>query len=143
MADHPDPRHLDVIGRAFDAIAAGDADALVTNYTEDYFLELPYADPPKVVVGREEVREYLRAAFGVFRFRLFIDEVFPTADPDMVVVEYTSEGEVVATGAPYENRYVGLFWFREGLICRLREYYNPLLSARSLSARPAEPATEG
>jgi ketosteroid isomerase-like protein len=135
MADHTDPRHLDVIGRAFDAIAAGDADALVTNYTDDYFHELPYADPPKVVVGREEVREYLRAAFGVFRFRLIIDEVFPTGDPDMVVVEYTSEGEVVATGAPYRNTYIGLFWFREGQICRLREYYNPVLSARSLAAR--------
>jgi ketosteroid isomerase-like protein len=135
MADHTDPRHLDVIGRAFDAIAAGDADELVTNYTDDYFLELPYADPPKVVVGRDEVREYLRAAFGVFRFRLIIDEVFPTGDPDMVVVEYTSEGEVVATGAPYRNSYIGLYWFREGQICRLREYYNPVLSARSLAAR--------
>ena len=137
MADHTDPRHLDLIGRAFDAIGAGDADALVTNYTEDYFLELPYADPPKVVVGRDEVREYLRAAFGVFRFRLFIDEVFPTADPGMVVVEYTSEGEVIATGASYRNSYIGLFWFREGGICRLREYYNPLLSARALAAAPA------
>jgi ketosteroid isomerase-like protein len=138
MAAPVDPRHLDVIGRAFDAIAAGDADALVTNYTEDYFLELPYADPPKVVIGRDEVREYLRAALGVFRFRLVIEEAFPAAD-DLVVLEYTSTGEVVATGAPYQNRYVGLFWFRDGLICRLREYYNPLLSARSLAAPP--PAT--
>src|SRR3954465_8814304 len=112
MVDHADPRHLDVIGRAFDAIAAGDADALVTNSTDDYFLELPYADPPKVVVGREEVREYLRAAFGVFRFRLVVEEVFVTADPDMVVAEYSSEGQVVATGASYVNKYIGLFWFR-------------------------------
>src|SRR4029078_4818284 len=114
MADHTDPRHLDLIGRAFDAIGAGDADALVTNYTEDYFLELPYADPPKVVLGGDEVREYLRAAFGVFRFRLLIDAGVPTGDPDLVGRQYTPEGEVVAPGAPYRNSYIGLYWFREG-----------------------------
>ena len=80
------------------------------------------------------VREYLRAAFGVFRFRLIIDEVFPTADPDMVVVEYTSEGEVIATGTPYRQQLHRPVLVPRGRHLPLHEYYNPLLSARSLAA---------
>ena len=51
----------------------------------------------------------------------------------MLLAEYTSTGHVTTTGKPYENRYVGVVRFRDGLICEQREYYNPLPAIRALS----------
>jgi uncharacterized protein len=106
---------------------------MLENYTDDLVLELPYADPPSVLEGREVVRSYLSGAFSVFKFRLDITSVFETVDPDVLVVEYASEGRVETTGKPYVNAYIGVYWFRDGLICRVREYYNPVPSIEALT----------
>ena len=129
-------RNLATLRAAFDAIARGDADELVTHYAEDYVLELPYSDPdaPKVVRGRAAVRDYLSAAFGVFRFSLDDLEVHDTVDPDLIVAEYTSSGTVLTNGGPYRNRYVGFWWFRDGEVVRTREYYDPVASQRAVES---------
>ena len=75
--------------------------------------------------GPGEALAYVAAALEHVRFTLTITEVHPSADPDLVIAEYTSEGEMVATGQPYRNRYIGLWWFRDGHVCRTREFYNP------------------
>lgn len=108
---------------------------MVSHYSDDYVLELPYASPdaPLVVEGRDAVRGYLEAAFQTFRFVLTLTERHPSADPDLQILEYTGEGRVLATGRPYRNRYLGLWWFRAGEICRTREFYNPAAAARALS----------
>jgi ketosteroid isomerase-like protein len=43
----------------------------------------------------------------------------------LVIVEYTSEGKFLATGRPFRNRYIALWWFRNGRVCRTREFFNP------------------
>jgi ketosteroid isomerase-like protein len=55
-------------------------------------------------------------------------------DPDVLVAEYTSEGEVTTTGKPYANTYIGIWRFRDGRVCGLKEFYNPLISQRALAA---------
>ena len=105
----------------------GDADAVVAHYTDDYVMELPYAHPdkPDRTEGKEAVRQRLVGAFKVFRFSLHITEVYPCVDPDLLIAEYTSQGEVVPTGRRYSNRYIGLWRFRDGKVCFTREYLNP------------------
>ena len=92
-------RNLATLRAAFDAIARGDADELVTHYAEDYVLELPYSDPdaPKVVRGRAAVRDYLSAAFGVFRFSLDDLEV-PSDGEWLIQVVYGNGAASVTTG---------------------------------------------
>lgn len=109
----------------FAAISSGDVDALIDLYSPDYTVELPYAEPELTIVGRDEALGYLKEALAQLRFSLTLTEVYPSADPDLVIAEYASDGEVVATGAPYRNRYIGLWWFRDGRACRAREFFNP------------------
>lgn len=126
-------KNLEIVRRAFAGIAAGSAEQmLIGNYTDDMVIELPYADPPSAIEGLDTAVKYLTAAFGMFRFALTITEVHECTDPDKLVLEYTSEGTVRASGKRYANRYIGVYWFRDGKIARVREFYNPLISASAL-----------
>lgn len=131
-------KNLEILESAFAAMARGDAVATVAHYTSDYTIEFPYpvsrsapaapSAPGTVgafrVEGRDTVRDYLAAAFRVFRFELTIDVVHPTADPDLLIAEYHGRGHALTTGKPYDNRYVGFWWFRGGAVCRTREYFD-------------------
>ena len=59
--------NLEVLRSVFNAM--GDADAVVSHYTDDYVMELPYAHPENLdrTEGKEAVRERLVGAFQVFR----------------------------------------------------------------------------
>lgn len=128
-------RNLDTIDRIFAAISVGDASAQVANYTDDIVLETPFADPPGRREGRDVVEAYLAAAFGVFRFTLHLTEVHPGLDLDEMIVEFESrDGTYLPTGAPYENTYIGVFRFRDGLVCFQREFFNPLGAMRAAAS---------
>jgi ketosteroid isomerase-like protein len=132
VSDPTRSKNLEAVRRAFRGVSHADADEMLANYTDDLVMELPYADPPSVLVGRDSIRSYLSGAFEVFKFRLDITEVHECSDPDKLVVEYASEGVVTTTGKPYANTYIGVYWFRDGAICKVREFYNPVPSQRSL-----------
>lgn len=133
MSDEIRTRNLEAVRRAFAGIGNADADEMLANYTEDVVFELPYADPPGLLSGRETVRAYLKGAFEVFKFRLEITAVHECVDPDMLVVEFDSEGVVTTTGKPYANVYISVYWFRDGAICKVREFYNPVVSIKAMS----------
>ena len=133
MADITRQHNLDIVRRAFAGIAAGSAEQmLVDNYTDDMVLELPYASPPSTIETKATALKYLTVAFGALRFSLEITDVHECVDPDLLVLEYISEGTVLATGKQYANRYIGVYWFRDGRIARVREFYNPVISAEAM-----------
>jgi ketosteroid isomerase-like protein len=127
--------HLEILEETFAAMAQGDADGAVAHYTADYSIEFPYPviRGPFKVEGRETVRDYLAQAFQVFRFVLTIEVVHPASDPDLVIAEYSGRGRALATGKPYDNRYVGFWWFRGDAICRTREYYDQGVATEALT----------
>ncbi len=127
--------HLEVLQRVFAHMAKGDAAAAVAHYTPDYVIEFPYpvARGAFRVEGRDTVRDYLSRAFEVFRFELAIDVVHPSSDPDLLIAEYHGRGRALTTGKPYDNRYVGFWWFRGDAICRTREYYDQGVADRALA----------
>ena len=125
-----------LLRRVFDAMGSGDAQALAQLYTEDYTLELPYAEPePIKVEGLANVGAYLGEALNTFKFTLTLGQVYDLVDPDMLIAEYTSQGEVTTTGAPYANSYIGIWRFRGGQVCGTKEWYNPQISAAALAAQ--------
>jgi ketosteroid isomerase-like protein len=126
-------RNLECLRQAFAGVSAADADLMMANYTDDLVMELPYGDGPSRLEGREAVRSYLRAAFKLFRFRLDITAVHDTLDPNMAVVEYVSDGRVTTTSKRYANVYIGVYWFRDGLICRVREFFDPIPAVQALT----------
>ena len=135
MADKRDERirNREAIDRAFAGVSNSDVDEMLHNYTDDMVLEMPYADPPVRLEGRETVRVYLRAAFEVFKFRLWVTDMHECADPNELVIEYASEGHVTTTGKPYANTYIGWYRFRDGSITFVREWYNPAATAKSFA----------
>ena len=118
--------NVEIVRKAFDAFGRADVDALGDLYTDDYVIEFPYAKPePGRVEGLSTVQDYLRVAFQTFRFTLTITDVYEV-EPDFLIAEYTSSGEIVPTGKPYANSYVGLWRFRDGRASFTREYYDPM-----------------
>ena len=117
--------NLAALQRAFVAIGKGDADAMMDNYTDDVSMEMPFAADPSIRRGNAEIRAYLREMFESFRFELTITEVHECLDPNQLVVEFTSNGTITTTGKPYANRYIALYWFRDGKVCAWREFFDP------------------
>ncbi len=133
MTDEQRRRNLDAVHRAFAAIAEGDADAMMENYTDDIVFEFPFSDPPARIEGRDVMREYLRGAFAGLRLRLEITEIHETIDPDRVVIEMVSSGRILSNANPYANRYISVYWFRDGAISHVREFLDPTLYAKTLA----------
>lgn len=106
---------------------------MLAHYTEDLILELPYGGEPFVLEGRETVRAYLKSAFEVFKFRLDITDVHECTDPDKLIIEYVGDGRVATTGKPYNNTYIGVYWFRDGAICKVREFFDTALSMQAMT----------
>ncbi|HVW34284.1 MAG TPA: nuclear transport factor 2 family protein [Acidimicrobiia bacterium] len=126
-----------VVRRALDAGEAGDADAYLACLADDVVLELPYASAEGGT--RLDKAGIARMVTGVvfrnFATRSFsIDRVFGTDDGTALAIEYGSELVSRVGDGHYENRYVGVFEFRAGLITRWREYANPLTFAAAMAA---------
>ncbi|HUP75509.1 MAG TPA: nuclear transport factor 2 family protein [Acidimicrobiales bacterium] len=124
---------LATIRRAFAGIAEFSADKMLEHYTDDLVLEMPYTEPAVTLEGKPTILKYLRGAFKVFHFSIDITDVHELVDPTMLILEYTSKGTVTTTGKVYANRYVGVYWFRDDKICRVREYFNPAVTAEALA----------
>lgn len=123
-----------VIEDLFGMISSGRYADVGSLVSEDLYFELPYGP------GRKALEVRGRSAFlalnektwpGFRRFELSIADVHQMLDPDKLVVEYRSDGEILATGKPYLNRYVGIFGFRDGVICEWHEFHNPDVAAEA------------
>ncbi|HUJ65365.1 MAG TPA: nuclear transport factor 2 family protein [Acidimicrobiales bacterium] len=121
-----------LVEHAFAAVGRADVSGQLDTFTDDVVLELPYADPPVRLEGKDAIRAHVGPALDIFRFQLHITDVYECADPDTLVLEYFSAGHVTTTGKEYRNTYISVVRFRDGLICHQREYYNPLPAARAL-----------
>ena len=114
-------------------ISDADFAALESVCTPDFLAELPYSDPPTRLEGFAAYRAAVEPTLEILRFRLSLTALHPGLDPDLLIAEYTSEGIAKPTGKPYRNVYIGLFRFRDGRLCGLREFFNPLPALESLS----------
>lgn len=107
---------------------------MLAHYADDAVQEFPYGTPPGVrVEGREAIRARMTAALAVFRMELRITDAHPLADPDVMVVEFESRGHLEPSKVPYENTYVSIFGFRDDRVAWVREYYDPIVSAKALA----------
>ncbi len=116
-----------VVEGCFAAIAEHDADRLVTYYAEDYVLELPYYKPgePLVLTGRAVVHAYLVELLAAQHMEITLSGHHWIADERLLIAEYACRGHFLDTREPYQNLYVGYWYLRDGVVARLREYYNP------------------
>ena len=120
-------RAIEVVEGCFAAIAKHDADALVAHYTDDYVVEMPYANTERglTVEGRDTVHGFLVDVLATQHMELTLTGHHWISEESLLIAEYVSEGYYQDTNERYANRYVGYWYLEEGRVRRLREYYNP------------------
>ena len=120
------------LARAYQTLLAeGRLDEWIALWHDDALLEFPFAPAgrPAAYRGKDEILEYMTHAAG----RIATDaveelRVHTASDPQVLIVELSTRGHLVESGAPYDQRYVCVFEARDGLLWRYREYWNPLVS---------------
>jgi ketosteroid isomerase-like protein len=116
-----------IIEQGLDGLANGEHffDLLAEDVVVDYIITTP--NYPRHVVGRAAVAELYRPYGETFVLdRCFDLAVHRDRETGVVVLEYASEGRVVATGAPYANRYISVLTIADRKVSRWRDYLDPI-----------------
>ena len=109
-------------------------------FASDGVLELPFSPhkSKRVIQGRENIRAYLagvaNAPLRPTGYKAMT--IYETTDPEVIIAEYDMCGEVVATGQPYQLRYLQIVKVHHGEIVTLRDYWNPLGTSEILGRLP-------
>lgn len=110
----------------FDLIATGDVDALAEYWHDDLVFEAPFSftGTPSRTNGKQAVYDRLATSYGLVTMAFSITEIYELTDPDRFLVEYDSDGTMRGSGDRYQNSYITLVEFRDGLMTRFREFYD-------------------
>ena len=115
-----------------------DVAAFPDMFAEDGVMELPFAPPGfrTRLEGRDAVVAHLQMATKLIKLGTMSNVVtHETSDPDVVIVEFEGSGQGLATGEPYEQRYVSVIRVRDGEIVHYRDYWNPIAVLRTLKGK--------
>ena len=109
-------------------------DLLAEDVVFDFIITVP--DYPRHVVGRDNLIELYRGYGSTF----FLDRchdlrVHRSDATSSVVLEYASQGKVVATGHPYSNRYISVITVNDRKVSHWRDYLDPLRVFAALEGR--------
>ena len=117
-------------------------DVLADDVVFDFIITVP--DYPRRIVGRDNLVELYRGYGSVFFLdRCYDLRVHHSPSTSTVVLEYSSEGRVVATGYPYGNRYISVVTIKDRKVTQWRDYLDPLRVFAALDDRPFEPNAPG
>jgi hypothetical protein len=109
-------------------------------YADRVIIEMPFAAGPipgRLENTREEIRQRFAAGAAARRYTAVRDvRVHETADPDVLVIEYTIDGARIADGGQFTMRFAMVLTFRDGLIVHSRDYTDPIAGARALGRLP-------
>ncbi|MGO8860453.1 MAG: nuclear transport factor 2 family protein [Acidimicrobiales bacterium] len=133
-ATEPIVRAEDLARAYLDALQAKDKGAILSVLADDFVLEVPcnvsgtndFSDSWR---GIETASERYDDTFRQIEVLRYTDiEIFGGSDGTVAFAEGLGVMKM-ATGLPYENRYVFRFDVEDGKIKRIREYLNPVTSA--------------
>jgi ketosteroid isomerase-like protein len=141
IRDIEDFRALDPFFRIIELGLEGLADGghffelLADDVVFDFVITVP--DYPRRVVGRDNLIELYRGYGSTFNLDRCHDLRVHRSDPSSsVVLEYASQGTVVATGYPYSNRYISVITLKDRKVSHWRDYLDPLRVLAALEGRP-------
>jgi hypothetical protein len=134
------PRPRETIERFLKAVVSPAPGDMADCYADQVVIEMPFASglvPARLETTREEIRQRFAAGAAARRYTGLRDvRVHETADPDVVVLEYTLDGTRVGDGEPFTMTFVMVLTFRDGLIAHSRDYADPIAGARALGRLP-------
>jgi ketosteroid isomerase-like protein len=120
----PPMANLDTVRHMLACFSAGDAQGQLDRCTDDVVYEAPYYGLERH--GKEALAHMLAAVQERFdSVSYVVVDDFPTVDPDLVIVEVRGDNHVREHGQRYQNHYIMFLYFRDGRVCRWREFSNP------------------
>ncbi len=149
--DSPEGRRAakDAILAFFKAVATKDTAALANSLTEDAVYEIPFSESGSTEPG--QFRRYAGAAAVVEFWTATTANGPKSLGPEDVELSVNADGSkvfieqrgnmVLSDGRPYRNRYVFRFSIRDGRICHVREYFNPVTAAYAFKRKIANAFT--
>ena len=143
IRDIEDFRALDpffrIIEKGLQGLVDGDHffNLLADDVVFDFIITVP--NYPRHVDGRDKLIELYRGYGSTF----FLDRchdlrVHRSDATSSVVLEYASQGKVVATGYPYSNRYVSAITLKDRKVSHWRDYLDPLRVFAALEGTGAD-----
>ncbi|HEV3282092.1 MAG TPA: nuclear transport factor 2 family protein [Acidimicrobiales bacterium] len=125
-----------IIEQGLQGLADGDHffELLADDVVFDFVITVP--NYPRRVVGRDNLIELYRDYGSTF----FLDRcddlrIHRSDSTSSVVLEYGSQGKVVATGYPYSNRYISVITLKDRKVSHWRDYLDPLRVLAALEGR--------
>jgi ketosteroid isomerase-like protein len=125
--------------------SAATPSTLINLIADDAVIEFPYALPDRLqkLTGKQEIVPY----FMALKDTIAIDEmrrvaVHRTTDPNIVIVQSEGKGHAVQTGQTFEQKYISVLSFRDGLLVRVQDYWNPFTVFAALGGTIAFPKSE-
>ncbi|SHM87521.1 hypothetical protein SAMN05444266_112149 [Chitinophaga jiangningensis] len=118
-------------------LSSGRIEEWVDLFTENGILEFPYGpkDFPTRVSGKPELHEYMKNF--PLHFKVEFENLYfhPTADPHTTIAEFTSKGHALATGNPYNQRYISVVTTTDdGKIAKYVDFWNPMVALEAIEA---------
>jgi ketosteroid isomerase-like protein len=119
--------HIDVVRRFFELMHRKEIDTWGELWAQDGRIIVFY--PPEgfgtSIDGKAAIMKGFRDLFANFQnFDYELTGLYPAADSDAVVVEYTPRATLV-DGTEYTNRNIAVFRFKDGLIDAYHDYFDP------------------
>jgi ketosteroid isomerase-like protein len=125
-------------------------DEWIALWADDGVLEFPFAPAGRRsrYVGKADILAYMKEVAARMGSRIKsegLDDftVHPMADPAKICLEMAIKGRVLATDAPYLQKYISIVETRDGKVAVYREYWNPLVSSDANGGREAWTAAFG
>ena len=130
----------ETVARFLAAVVSPTPGDMADCYADRVVIEMPFAAgliPERLENTREEIRQRFAAGAAARRYTAVRDvRVHETADPDVLVIEYTIDGTRIADGGQFTMRFAMVLTFRDGLIVHSRDYTDPVAGARALGRLP-------
>jgi ketosteroid isomerase-like protein len=130
-------RGKDAVKAFLKAMGTGDMAALSDAVTDDVIYEMPFSETGSTDVGK--FRRYDGRAEVVTFWSGMSGSGIKAEGPEEVELSVTGDGSRVfieqrgnmtmPDGKKYRNRYVFRFDIRDGKVCHVKEYINPIISA--------------
>lgn len=116
-----------------------DGDHFFDTIKEDALFEFLYEFPgwPRTIRGRANLMDAYSGYGENIKLRS-ADHlvVHPSQDKKVVTLEYEVHGKILATGGPYDNRFVSIITIEKRKIARWRDYMDSLAAWTALTGKP-------
>lgn len=139
------PGFTELLRQGLGDLLAPDTGSFTEMLADDGVIEFPFVPSGliRLLTDRAELQAHLERLGDALEITSFHNLcVHRTANPEVVILEYQTEGRGAKTGAPYNQTYISVFTLRDGYIQHFRDYWNPLVALGAMGEPEAFNAPE-